>query len=420
MSKRKTLYIRTVTLLTIFVLGSGLVGAQEKIKLVLGHWDGPEGNPVPTIVERFMEDHPNVEVEIQYGTYDYFDKLVIGLITNSAPDVFLWWDFPMLVDEGFLEDLTPFLEKSDVLSPDLYFPQVLPYSGMVDGVIYGLPHSFTPRVVLYNMDRFDEVGIVYPSNDWTWDEFVNIALKLTDLDERKFAFSFDTGIYGNAGYIWSNGGNLLSPDGTRVEGYADRPETIDAYQWLADLGNRYRVVPYSGELASGTGFPSGHIAMVDTGHWALAMYQEQSPGLRFGGVIPPHPEGKQLETVIHSSGWVVWSQSKHPDEAVQLLEYLSGPVGHGEMVRMDWALPAIPSVATEYDLWNNSMKRPFLDAIAYANTLHYFVRNPIWSNTIQPIFDSELAAAFNGSQPAEAALRAAVERVQPILDKQRR
>jgi len=101
-----------------------------------------------------------------------------------------------------------------------------------------------------------------------------------------------------------------------------------------------------------------------------------------------------------------------------LLEYLSGPIGHGLMVEMDWALPALPSVASEFDLWNDPLKRPFLEAIQYANTVHYFVRNPIWTNNIQPIFNDELWQAFTGQKSADQAMRSAVERAQTILDQQ--
>lgn len=418
MRKTRVVCLVVVGLLLIPFLFAAVASAEEKIKLVLSHWDGPDGNPVPIIVQKFMEDHPHIEVEVQYGTGDYFDKLVIGLMTNSAPDVFMWWDFPMLVNEGFLEDISPFLEKSDRLSVDDYFPQVMPYAGMVDGSVYGLPRSFTPRIIMYNMDCFDTAGLPYPTGDWTWDEFVQICLKLTDVEQKKFAFQFSDETYGTAGYVWSNGGDLLSPDGRYVAGYADRPETIDAVQWLADLRVRYHVVPYSGELASSTGLHTGHVAMQDNGHWAVAGYLSQNPRLRLGGVIPPHPEGKELQTVLHSSGWVVWSGTKHPEEAVMLLEYLSGPIGHGLMVEMDWALPALPSVASELDLWNDPLKRPFLEAIQYANTVHYFVRNPIWTNNIQPIFNDELWQAFTGQKSADQAMRSAVERAQTILDQQ--
>jgi len=416
---KKCLSIIVNIVLSLAVL-CGVVAAQEateKITLHLAHWDGPEANPIPTVVQRFMEDHPDINVEVQFGTGDYFSKIIIGLVSGSAPDVFLWWDYPMIVQEGFLEDLTPFIEKSEILSTDMYFPQVLPYTGLVDGVTYGLPHGFCPRAILYNKDRFDEVGLLYPESEWTWDEFRSIALKLTDVENGYFGFTYDTGIYGHSGYIWSAGGQLASQDGRQVRGIANSEETINAYQWLADLRNKDRVVPYSGALPAGAGFITGHVGMVDTGHWSLAQYPEQNPNLRFGAVLPPRVEGKPLETVIHSSGWVVCSLTKHPEEAVKLLEYLCGPIGHREIAKSGWALPSLPSVADEFDFWNDEHRRAFLDATQHANTVHYFLRNPIWTGTIEPIFQKELNAVFAGTQAASTALNAAVEAAQAILDR---
>jgi multiple sugar transport system substrate-binding protein len=412
-----------VGFMLIIMLVFGAVSAEEntgQITLHLAHWDGPGAtNPVPKIVERFMEDHPNINVEIQFGTGDYFSRIIVDLVSGTAPDVFLWWDYPMIVQEGFLEDLTPFLEKSDILSPDMYFPQVRPYSGLVNGVTYGLPHSFSPRAILYNMDRFDEGGVLYPESDWTWEEFRSIAKKLTDPEKSYYGFSFDTGIYGHSGYIWSGGGQLISEDGRQVDGFANSQDTIDAYQWLADLRTKDMVVPFSGALPQGAGFATGHIAMVDAGHWALAMYPEQNPNLRFGAVLPPRQAGKELQTVIHSSGWVVCSLTKYPDEAVKLLEYLCGPIGHSEVARIGWALPCIPEVADEFGFWNDDLKLPFLQSSQHANNVHYFLRNPIWSNTIEPILQRELDTVFNGDRAAQTALNAAVQAAQAILDRQK-
>ena len=41
----------------------------------------------------------------------------------------------------------------------------------------------TPFVCYFNKDHFDEAGIPYPSNDWTWVEYSEIAGKLTKTDD---------------------------------------------------------------------------------------------------------------------------------------------------------------------------------------------------------------------------------------------
>lgn len=45
--------------------------------------------------------------------------------------------------------------------------------------LYGLPYTKGGFYVFYNKDMFDAAGIPYPTNDWTWAEFEQIAKKLT-------------------------------------------------------------------------------------------------------------------------------------------------------------------------------------------------------------------------------------------------
>jgi len=50
---------------------------------------------------------------------------------------------------------------------------------IVDGKLYGLPYRSDFWILFYNKDMFDEAGIPYPTNDWTWNDFRETALKLT-------------------------------------------------------------------------------------------------------------------------------------------------------------------------------------------------------------------------------------------------
>ena len=40
----------------------------------------------------------------------------------------------------------------------------------------------------YNKDFFDRAGLAYPTDDWTWDEFVAISRKLTGGPAIKWSF----------------------------------------------------------------------------------------------------------------------------------------------------------------------------------------------------------------------------------------
>lgn len=66
----------------------------------------------------------------------------------------------------------------DVLMPlDPLLARSLIWSPIIDevrfnGVVYGLPLSLEPQVVIYNKDLFERHGLPYPTSDWTWDELL--------------------------------------------------------------------------------------------------------------------------------------------------------------------------------------------------------------------------------------------------------
>ena len=44
-------------------------------------------------------------------------------------------------------------------------------------------------------------------------------------------------------FVFQNGGDVSSPDGTKTSGYLDSPATVEAIQYYVDLYNKYHVSP---------------------------------------------------------------------------------------------------------------------------------------------------------------------------------
>ena len=49
----------------------------------------------------------------------------------------------------------------------------------IDGKTWQIPHSWNNMVIYYNTKMFKDAGIDPPKPDWTWDDFLGIAKKLT-------------------------------------------------------------------------------------------------------------------------------------------------------------------------------------------------------------------------------------------------
>ncbi|MCG8480519.1 MAG: extracellular solute-binding protein [Spirochaetales bacterium] len=65
-------------------------------------------------------------------------------------------------------------EKTAWYNPDSFLPFT------VEGVHYGVPESNYVKHVIYNKALFDAAGVPYPTNAWTWEDFIAAAVATTD------------------------------------------------------------------------------------------------------------------------------------------------------------------------------------------------------------------------------------------------
>lgn len=411
-----SLYCAVALMLTGAIWTFGSLGEAARAKITVATWDGPEGRePVEKIIRKFEALHPEIDVELEpAGSQGYNDRIVVGMATNSLPDIFLWWNFPELVKKGVLRDLTPALRTGALgVTARTWFPPVLAMS-TVDGKVYGLPKDFTPRVIYFNLDAFERAGLPLPASGWTWDEFLQAAKKLV-IPDRQWGFAPPGGSYALQGWVWSNGGDYLRSDGRRAQGVVNSPETVQAIQWLADLRLVHNVGPPPGaQTPQGGFFAARQVAMVDDGRWPI-LTMRKDPSLRFGTVVPPRPVGKPARTVLHASAWVVASTTQYPNEALQFVAYLSGPEGHRAQAESGWALPAVPSVAQELNLLTERQERAFFEALESATVTPDFMRNSNWAELDKDL-NAALGDVFGGKKSAAVALSEAAKAMQAKID----
>ena len=124
---------------------------------------------------------------------------------------------------------------------------------------YFLPMNYSTLALYYNKKLFDDAGLPYPTENWTWNDLLSAARKLT-IDGNKDGVPEQWGIQMNAN--WENGfeywvaaagGRLISEDGKKIVGYMDSPEAIRALKFYADLYHKYRVAPPPVDLQAWAG-----------------------------------------------------------------------------------------------------------------------------------------------------------------------
>lgn len=393
-----------------------LARAQDTLRVSM--WDGPEVEPQEReILEGFFEEF-GAEVDIEFNPADYDTKLLAGLAAGNAPDVFLWWNYPAMVERNGLEDITPYVNGDSPLDLSIFFQPVLNVGKLNDG-LYGIPKDWTSRAVFYNKALFDEAGIPYPTNDWTWDEFVAIAIELTkgEAPDKQYGFYTWNGYYPLQGFVWSNGGDFVSPDGTMASGYLDSPETIEALDWYIRLQTEHGVAPTPAEGETvgdaSTLFINGKLAMLENGIWPLSQFLGVE-GLEIGTVLPPKTNDGSRACVLHQADWCMNPASSDKALTWELLKWLTSPRAAAIRGASGFSLPAIPSAAEELGLFEDPIRKTFYEAVDYMDVLPWFIRTTKAGEAGTEI-DLAIQAAFLGEVSIEDALKATAPIVDGIL-----
>ena len=127
------------------------------------------------MVAEFEKQNPDIKVETEVIGYDdYFTKLQTQASSKTLPDVFEmnYENFNTYAGNGVLLDLTELAEKDEEFSEDMLSGNSYEYF-QKDGKLYGLTEKISDVVMYYNKDLFDEAGLDYPTEDWTWKEAVS-------------------------------------------------------------------------------------------------------------------------------------------------------------------------------------------------------------------------------------------------------
>ncbi|MEY8820779.1 sugar ABC transporter substrate-binding protein [Bacillus subtilis] len=349
MFKKKGLGVFLLTLvLALSAFLSGCSGSDTSsgdskngVTLRILVWNNnPEGTKLENeIFKAFEKENPGVNIEMVYAPYDKFnDKFLTMSAGGDQPDL-VWIQpsaFGQLVSKNVLMDLS---DKE--INKDEYLPNILEM-GKVDGKQYALIRDAATFQMGYNKDMFDEAGVPYPSDDWTWDDFLNAAKKLTKVEGGK-TVQFGIENYYTGEILVQNGGSYISQDGKTVT--VDSPETIEAIQFGSDLINKYKVQPTSAQAQGMSNlFLTGKAGMKLMGPWDWA---DTEKNVSFEWDVAPMPAGKAGNVSAASYLPIgIGKGTKHPEEAFELLKFLS--TGKGQDIQID-TINAIPVVKRHAD-----------------------------------------------------------------------
>ena len=291
-------------------------------------WGNPEQlDAEMQLVKEFERRRPDIHVRLTLVPGSaYYQKLQIMLASGTAPDVFRCdhYQFPAYAHRGYFMPLTKFLAADKDFRLDDYFDHTV-REGMYKGEFYGPSVLFGSRVIYYNKTAFAKEGladpyVLYKRGEWTMDQFLEAAKRLTKYDERGMPTHF--GVLANVldawTFVWAFGGDILTTDGSRC--VVDSPQAVEGLRFMQDLIHKHHVSPSAAESAMmAYTFESGRIAMLF--NWA-----GQAPIYRtirdFEWDVVPIPRGPAGRiSMIKGNQLLMYLHTEHPAEAWAFMKF---------------------------------------------------------------------------------------------------
>jgi len=388
-------------------------------------WGSPEEIEIITeCIKDWESSHPDIKVRFEHTPYGgYVSKILTRIAGNAAPDVICTEVnyFVTFATENVLFDLSEFIDNDTSFNLDDFFPEVVDRFTR-ENKIYAIPRDTAPfACVFYNKDIFDEAGVSYPTDDWTWDDLLDKAQALTKKDERGKVLRY--GFYGWAwqNFIYGNGGSLVDDVKNPTVCTLDSPLSIEGLQFYSDLINKYHVMPTPVALTNlGMGvdymFSNGRLAMFLSGiwetpslrnydfRWDVAMFPKNNKGIRRFGT--------------GGSGYAVLKSSQHKKEAWEVVKALTSPQAQIKLAEMGLAQPARRSIAESSHF--ATYPDPPRNKGMLNNAVKFAVYDPFhpnWREIEARYIIPALDLVKNGKETAEVAMKKVIHDVNLLLQK---
>jgi len=402
--------------------GSGTGGSGSGAGIQI--WEGytqVEAKAFAHLLAEWNARHPDEKVTSSFVNNDYsLPKLLTAVKGGSQPDIaYVYGSWaPNVAQIQQVVNLTRVVQQPGVNWDDFWTGER--DVATVKGKVIGIPALVDNLAVVYNKTLFASAHLPLPTANWTWNDFVSDAQKLTNAASKQYGTAYVTPgdedtVWHWEALLWEAGGQILNAANTKAA--FDSPAGLQSLTTLQTMAVKdHSMYLDQSDSEYGNLFNSGKIGMLVTGPWDLATF----PNVKYGVQVMPSFPGASggHQTISGPDNWVVFNNGSARVAAAEKfllwltaapqVKYFSLATGDlpirasvenapGFLTQMDKALPGVSAFVT--NLSNVKQARPQLASY------------PKISTVLGTMVDSVL---LGKSQP-RAALDSAAQQVNQIL-----
>ncbi|QAY68382.1 extracellular solute-binding protein [Paenibacillus protaetiae] len=205
----------------------------KPVTIRLAWWGGDTRHEyTKKVVDMYEAQHKNVTIEVEYANYDdYWKKIAPQAAAGELPDI-IQIDtsyYSQYAGKKQLADLTPFFGKEIDVSN---ISDNALKAGEYGSGNYGMNLGVNSLGFQYVPETLNKAGIDSIPDNWTWDDYVNMAAKA-----KQAGIYIDDGFRPEiffAYYLRTKGATLYNADGNGL-GYDDDSLFVDYFGRIADV-----------------------------------------------------------------------------------------------------------------------------------------------------------------------------------------
>ena len=365
----KTKLLTVAVLAALFSLNTVSAGYAAKQKeqsrpketITFWHWWLDYQTFFLEMAERYRME-TNIQVDFQVFSSvgrHYWNKVQAAAQANVLPDIIGITDDPenlaRYVKGGKFLEVTQEMKVNKQAWEYSFYPRVINALYFTDKNIYGVkgdsywgvPLSAMNIQIFYNKKLFEKAGLDPDNPPKTWTEWMQAGDKLKKAGIKPLVAGF--GEYWHyqtffRAYAWPLLGKEKIRDLYMGEMAYTEPECLGILELFVEL----RKMLYPGAYAMSNKeaeivFSRQKAAMIINGSWGVNVFEQMNPDLEYGVFNFPKPDTAEHPMYIIGGlgkAAAISSKSKHSEEAINFLRWLSAQMQQERWARIPHGFPA--------------------------------------------------------------------------------
>ena len=287
-------------------------------------------------VIHLWEEKTGATVEFEwYDGGTYWTQFQAKMAANDLPDVFQMGN-NWLTYYDTIEPLNAYIDAGIIDTTAIGPAMISTTVNQANGDVTGISNGTNARCFAYNPAIFDEAGVAYPTDNWTWDDFAAAARAIYETTGNPAITTLE---YNTLAYTvvtqWKEGYNFYAMDGSDFAFGGDTEPLAYIFDLLTTLQQEGAIADYGIQNEIGQNIEADWIAFGDAGIIMLSSNQfqalsnvaaENGIDLELATIPRVHADGQSGMVVRSSQEMSMWAGSEEKEMAANFMNFFANSI----------------------------------------------------------------------------------------------